>query len=65
MVAPHFHHLAGRVGLYPGDPDARAVQAGVAVVADEHSVTIDAGQSPAHAREIQAALAAAELPQPR
>ncbi|MFI6269640.1 MBL fold metallo-hydrolase [Micromonospora zamorensis] len=61
-----FHHLAGRVWLCPGDPDPEAVQAGVAVVADERgSVMIDAGQSPAHARDIQAALSAAGLPRPR
>ncbi|MFI6781316.1 MBL fold metallo-hydrolase [Micromonospora sp. NPDC050276] len=66
MVAPQFHHLAGRVWLCPGDPDPEAVQAGVAVVADERgSVIIDAGQSPAHAGDIQAALAAAGLPEPR
>ncbi|MET7863326.1 MBL fold metallo-hydrolase [Micromonospora taraxaci] len=66
MVAPQFHHLAGRVWICPGDRDPEAVQAGVAVVVDERgSVMIDAGQSPAHAREIQVALAAAGLPQPR
>ncbi|MEU5964661.1 MBL fold metallo-hydrolase [Micromonospora parva] len=66
MVAPQFHHLAGRVWLCPGDPDPEAVQAGVAFVADERgSVMIDAGQSPAHAREIRAALTGAGLPQPR
>ncbi|MFI6255641.1 hypothetical protein OG836_08405 [Micromonospora zamorensis] len=38
-----FHHLAGRVWFCPGDPDPEAVQAGVAVVADERgSVMIDA-----------------------
>ncbi|MFI7608147.1 MBL fold metallo-hydrolase [Micromonospora sp. NPDC049366] len=61
-----FHHLAGRVWLCPGDPDPEAVQAGVAVVADDRgSVMIDAGQSPAHAREIRAALDAAGLAPPR
>ncbi|MFI7521332.1 MBL fold metallo-hydrolase [Micromonospora globbae] len=61
-----FHRLAGRVWLYPGDPDPLAVQAGVALVADERgSVLVDAGQSPAHAREIRAALHAAGLPEPR
>ncbi|MET0415163.1 MAG: hypothetical protein ABW022_03970 [Actinoplanes sp.] len=54
-------HLAGRVWLCPGDPDADAVQAGVAVVADERgSVMIDAGQSPAHAAEIRAAASSRE-----
>ncbi|GLZ61193.1 MULTISPECIES: MBL fold metallo-hydrolase [Micromonospora] len=66
MAVPQFHHLAGRVWVCPGDPDPEAVQAGVAVVADERgSVMIDAGQSPTHARAIQAALAAAGLPRPR
>ncbi|MET7708636.1 MBL fold metallo-hydrolase [Micromonospora sp. NPDC005413] len=61
-----FRHLAGQVWLCPGDPDPDAVQAGVAVVADERgSVMIDAGQSPAHAAEIRAALADAGLPEPR
>nr|WP_269440733.1 MBL fold metallo-hydrolase [Micromonospora tarapacensis] len=42
------------------------VQAGVAVIVDERgSVLVDAGQSPSHAREIQAALLAAGLPAPR
>ncbi|MCZ7422305.1 MBL fold metallo-hydrolase [Verrucosispora sp. WMMA2121] len=61
-----FEHLAGRVWLCPGDPDPDLVQAGVAVIADERgSVLVDAGQSPSHAREIQAALRAAGLPAPR
>lgn len=43
IVAMRFHHLAGRVWFCPGDPDPEAVQAGVAVVADERgSVMIDA-----------------------
>ncbi|WP_255509832.1 MBL fold metallo-hydrolase [Micromonospora sp. AP08] len=59
-------HLAGRVWLFPGDPDPFAVRPTVAVVADDRgSVIIDAGQSPAHAREVQAALAVAGLPEPR
>ncbi|MEV1332180.1 MBL fold metallo-hydrolase [Micromonospora costi] len=61
-----FHHLAGRVWLCPGDPDPAAVQASVALVVDDRgSVLIDAGQSPAHAREIRAALHEAGLPEPR
>ncbi|MEG3632521.1 MBL fold metallo-hydrolase [Micromonospora palythoicola] len=61
-----FEHLVGRVWLCPGDPDPDLVQAGVAVIADERgSVLVDAGQSPSHAREIQAALRAAGLPAPR
>ncbi|MFG3417288.1 MBL fold metallo-hydrolase [Micromonospora sp. NPDC048063] len=66
MAAVTFQHLAGRVWLCPGDPDPEAVQAGVALVADDRgSVLVDAGQSPTHAREIRSALAAAGLPPPR
>ncbi|MET7749050.1 hypothetical protein [Micromonospora sp. NPDC005367] len=43
-----FQHLAGRVWLCPGDPDPAAVQAGVAVVADEHG-SVMIGTSPATA----------------
>ncbi|PZG08905.1 MBL fold metallo-hydrolase [Micromonospora craterilacus] len=61
-----FHHLAGRVWLCPGDDDPELVQAGVALIADERgSILVDAGQSPSHAREIQAALHAIDLPAPR
>ncbi len=61
-----FHHLAGRVWLTPFDPDPAWVRPSVALVADERgSVLVDAGQSPAHAAEIQAALRAAGLPEPR
>ncbi len=42
------------------------MQAGVAVIADERgSVVVDAGQSPSHARELQAAMRTAGLPAPR
>ncbi|WP_406045492.1 MBL fold metallo-hydrolase [Micromonospora sp. NBC_00898] len=59
-------HVAGRVWLFPGDPDPGNIRPGVAVVADDGgSVIVDAGQSPAHAREIQGALAAAGLPAAR
>ncbi|SBT42368.1 MBL fold metallo-hydrolase [Micromonospora auratinigra] len=52
--------------LFPGDPDPLAIRPTVAVIADERgSVIVDAGQSPAHAREIRAGLAAAGLPAPR
>ncbi|RIV41257.1 MBL fold metallo-hydrolase [Micromonospora radicis] len=61
-----FERVAGRVWVCAGDPDPDLVQAGVALVADERgSVLIDAGQSPSHAREIQAALRQAGLPAPR
>ncbi|MFI2711021.1 MBL fold metallo-hydrolase [Micromonospora sp. NPDC018662] len=59
-------HLADRVWLFPGDPDPGAIRPAVAVVADERgSVLVDAGHSPAHAREIRAGIAAARLPEPR
>ncbi|MEV0798635.1 MBL fold metallo-hydrolase [Kribbella sp. NPDC050281] len=59
-------HLNGRVWLYPHDPDQDAIRPSVAVIADDRgSVLIDAGNSPKHAREIQAAIAAAGLPAPR
>ncbi|ADB34143.1 beta-lactamase domain protein [Kribbella flavida DSM 17836] len=59
-------HVAGRVWLYPHDPDPDAIGASVAVIADERgSVLIDAGNSPAHAREVRRAIAAAGLPAPR
>ena len=58
--------VAGRVWLYPHDPDPDAIGASVGVIADERgSVLIDAGNSPAHAREIQRAITAADLPAPR
>lgn len=59
-------HLAGRVWLYPHDPDPANVQAAVAVIADERgSVVVDAGFSPALARTIQQDLRALGLPPPR
>ncbi|TCM41673.1 MBL fold metallo-hydrolase [Kribbella sp. VKM Ac-2568] len=58
-------HLSGRVWLYPHDPDPEAVRPSVAVIADDRgSVLVDAGNSPAHATEIQQAIAAAGLPAP-
>ncbi|WP_433893195.1 MBL fold metallo-hydrolase [Streptomyces sp. CA-111067] len=58
--------LSGRVWIYPGDPDPAAVKPCVAVVADEAgSTVVDAGQSPAHARLVQAAIAEAGLPAAR
>src|SRR5918998_6112630 len=59
-------HLAGRVWLYPHDPDPARVQGCVAVIADDDgSVLVDAGNSPAAARRVQAAVATAGLPAPR
>ncbi|MGW5362943.1 MBL fold metallo-hydrolase [Actinopolymorpha pittospori] len=58
--------LSGRVWIYPGDPDPEAVMPCVAVVADDvGSTVVDAGQSPAHARLVQSAMAEAGLPAAR
>ncbi|MEU5791627.1 MBL fold metallo-hydrolase [Micromonospora purpureochromogenes] len=66
IAEPAFHHLAGRVWRYPGDPDPGTIQPSVALITDERGgVLVDAGHSPGHAREIRAALAAAGLPEPR
>lgn len=55
--------LSGGVWIYPGDPDPAKIQGLVAViVTDEGSVAVDAGQSPAMARDVQAAIAEAGLP---
>ncbi|MFD3404140.1 MBL fold metallo-hydrolase [Kribbella sp. NPDC058693] len=59
-------HLAGRVWLYPHDPDPDAIRPSVAVIADDRgSVLVDAGNSPEHAQAIRTAIAAAGLPAPR
>ncbi|WP_291413472.1 HAD-IA family hydrolase [Actinophytocola sp.] len=56
-------HLAGRGWLYPHDPDPDNVQGGVAVIAGrEDSTVVDAGHSPALARNVQAAMVGAGLP---
>jgi glyoxylase-like metal-dependent hydrolase (beta-lactamase superfamily II) len=58
--------LAGRVWLYPHDPDPDKVQPCVAVISDDSgSVLVDAGNSPAHARDVRDAIEAAGLPAPR
>lgn len=62
LMTPVMQHLSGRVWLYPADPDPDTVQACVAVIADEAgSVVVDAGNSPALARRVQAAMARAGL----
>ncbi|GAB3834596.1 hypothetical protein GCM10028799_68620 [Kribbella italica] len=58
--------VVGRVWVYPHDPDPEAIGASVGIVADERgSVLIDAGNSPAHAREVQRAIVAEGLPEVR
>lgn len=58
--------LAGRVWLYPHDPDPDAIRGSVALIADDRgSVLVDAGNSPAAAREIRHAIERAGLPAPR
>ena len=65
-VSQPLQQLAGRVWLYPHDPDPDAIRGSVAVVADDRgSVLVDAGNGPAAAREVQDAIAAAGLPSPR
>ncbi|TCC09824.1 MBL fold metallo-hydrolase [Kribbella soli] len=59
-------HLAGRVWIYPHDPDPDAIRPSVAVIADDRgSVLVDAGNSPEHARAVRTAIAAAGLPAPK
>jgi glyoxylase-like metal-dependent hydrolase (beta-lactamase superfamily II) len=59
-------HLAGRVWLYPHDPDPAEVQGCVAVIADDAgSVLVDAGNSPGVARRVREAVVTAGLPLPR
>jgi glyoxylase-like metal-dependent hydrolase (beta-lactamase superfamily II) len=59
-------HLAGRVWIYPHDPDPDAIRPSVAVIADnDGSILVDAGNSPDHARAIQAAMEIAGLPAPK
>lgn len=59
-------HVAGRVWVYPHDPDPEAIGASVGVVADARgSVLIDAGNGPEHAREVRRAVVDAGLPEPR
>jgi glyoxylase-like metal-dependent hydrolase (beta-lactamase superfamily II) len=49
--------------VYPHDPDPDAIRPGVGIVADDRgSVIVDAGNGPAHAAEVQRAIAAAGLP---
>lgn len=65
MVQP-LQHVAGRVWLYPHDPDPDAIRPGIGVIADDRgTVIVDAGNGPEHAREIQDAIAKQELPAPR
>jgi glyoxylase-like metal-dependent hydrolase (beta-lactamase superfamily II) len=58
--------IAGRVWLYPSDPDPDRIQASVGVIADDRgSVIVDAGHSPDLARRVQAAMAAEGIPPAR
>jgi glyoxylase-like metal-dependent hydrolase (beta-lactamase superfamily II) len=66
IVGQVLEQLNDRVWLYPHDPDPDAIRPSVAVIADDRgSVLIDAGNSPEHARAIQAAISTAGLPAPR
>jgi glyoxylase-like metal-dependent hydrolase (beta-lactamase superfamily II) len=73
QMVEKLQHVSGRVWLYPHDPDPDAVRAAVAVIAGDDNggggsgsgtVLVDAGNSPAHAREIQQAIQAAGIPAP-
>lgn len=62
-VAPELIHLAGRVWLYPHDPQEDYVQGSVAVIEDAAgSIAVDAGNCPAVAGEVRRAIAAKGLP---
>ncbi|ONI72234.1 MBL fold metallo-hydrolase [Kribbella sp. ALI-6-A] len=66
MREEKLQRVAGRVWVYPHDPDPDAIGAAVGVIADERgSVLIDAGNGPAHAREVRRAIEEAGLPAPR
>jgi glyoxylase-like metal-dependent hydrolase (beta-lactamase superfamily II) len=66
VTAARLVHLAGRVWIYPHDPDPDNVQGCVGVVADDRgSVVVDAGNSPLVARRVQAAMADDGLPPAR
>src|SRR5919198_5586360 len=55
--------LAGRVWLYPHDPNPAKVKPSVAVIAaGTGTVLVDAGHSPSHARAIHAAIDSEGLP---
>jgi glyoxylase-like metal-dependent hydrolase (beta-lactamase superfamily II) len=56
-------HLAGRVWLYPHDPDGARTQPCVAVIdLGDRSVLVDAGNGPAHARAVRVAVQEQALP---
>jgi glyoxylase-like metal-dependent hydrolase (beta-lactamase superfamily II) len=58
--------VTDRVWLFPPDPDPAVVRPGVGVIADAGGcVLVDAGHSPAIARQVAAAIAAAGLPPAR
>jgi glyoxylase-like metal-dependent hydrolase (beta-lactamase superfamily II) len=61
-----FSLVAGRVWVFPFDPDPDNVQPGVTVIADPRgSVVVDAGNSPGRALVVQEALRSSGLPEPR
>ncbi|MDG4861002.1 MBL fold metallo-hydrolase [Streptomyces sp. T-3] len=65
-MASSLSRLSGRVWIYAGDPDPAAIMPCVVVVADDAgSTVVDAGQSPAHARLVQSAMAEEGLPAAR
>jgi len=57
----NLRHLAGRVWLYPHHPDESRPSPTVLVDLGDRSVLIDAGNGPAHARDVRAAALAQGL----
>ncbi len=63
MVRPDLIQLAERVWLFPHDPDQELVQPAIAILCGSHqTVLVDAGNSPAHALRVLAALRELDAP---
>ena len=55
--------ITDHVWHYPYDPDSESVQPGVsAIITQNETVLVDAGNGPAHARQVRAALLTMEAP---
>ena len=55
--------ITDHVWHYPYDPDSAIVQPGVsAIISQNETVLVDAGNSPSHARQVRAALLTMEAP---
>ncbi|MEU4604652.1 MBL fold metallo-hydrolase [Kribbella sp. NPDC023972] len=65
-MGAQLQHIAGRVWIYPHDPDPDAIRPSVALIADDRgSVLVDAGNGPEHAYAVQHAITEAGLPAPK